>query len=125
MALAGVVSVDCERQGSLRVMLPPEKYSPAPIPHPDLPELRLLEEVERKLAQDYGMVHEGRCIDSTAVREEASRRAKSAREKFSSSFLGFFRKDDDEAEYLKLHRLYHLRTELSRLNIKIGPASRL
>ncbi|KAK0435905.1 hypothetical protein EV421DRAFT_1158076 [Armillaria borealis] len=110
-------------------MLPPEKYSPAPIPHPDLPELRRLEEVERKLAQDYGMVHEGRCIESTAVREEARRRANSAREKSSSPCLDFHQKDDDEADDWKLHRLYHLRRNFSRLNIKIGPipyqASRL
>ncbi len=94
-----------------------------PIPHPDLQELWCLEEVERKLMLDYGMVYEGSFIDSTAVQEEARRHANSAWEKSSSLFLCFFWKDDNEAEDLKLHRLYHLCIELSQLNIKIGPAS--
>ncbi|KAK0209625.1 hypothetical protein IW262DRAFT_1498251 [Armillaria fumosa] len=102
-------------------MVSPERYFPAPISHPDLPELRRLEEVERKLAQEYGMAHEGICIDSTAVRREAERRDRSLRGKVSNVCLGLLRNHNDGGESLKLHRLYHLRLEMSQLNIKIGP----
>ncbi|SJL17249.1 uncharacterized protein ARMOST_20795 [Armillaria ostoyae] len=64
----------------------PQSASPGSIPqdtsgpeipqHPDLLELQRLEEMERRLAQKFGMVaHEG--INSAAVLREARRRAKS------------------------------------------------
>ncbi|KAK0476015.1 hypothetical protein IW261DRAFT_505 [Armillaria novae-zelandiae] len=102
-------------------MVSPEMYSPEPMPHPDLPKLRCLEEVERKLAQKYGMAHEGICIDSTEVRTEAGRRNQSLRAKVTKASLGLLRNNDDEAERLKLHELFHLRSKLSELHIKIGP----
>ncbi|PBK91149.1 hypothetical protein ARMGADRAFT_1166538 [Armillaria gallica] len=107
---------DRRPQASVREIAPQSSHSVAQLGNQDLlKEIRRLEEVENRLAQEYGVASpEGRCIDAVAVFQEANRRARSLRRRLRIAAELLFLNDrstivnDDVAD---LQRLYHLRYE--------------